>query len=173
MTANDFYTPESGILTRMSRAKRDQLIGEIVGLMLGSEMYRRYFINDIGAVFLPPIHLNQFRIYRQGERPVGLVTWAWLTEETERKYVAGKYNLRPEDWNAGDLGWIIDFMAPFGHAAKIVHDLKHNIFSDKIGKAIRMTPEGRVRGIWKLHGVNRINEARGMCMDDLRAGLQV
>ena len=167
MTPDEFFAPDNGILTKMPLSQRNQLIGEIASLMLTSDLHRDYKINDIGAVFLPPIHLNQFRIYRQGDRPIGLITWAWLSEEIEQKYVSGEYNLRLDDWNSGDLGWIIDFMAPFGHTSKIVHDLRHNIFPDKVGKAIRMKADGTIPGIWKLHGINARKEAKDMNIDSL------
>ena len=167
MSVENFYSPDNGILTQMPMDKRYKLIGEVVTLMLGSEMHRGYLINDIGAVFFPPMHLNQFRIYRKGDRPIGMITWAWLSEEVEKQYVTGKYNLKPKDWNGGDRGWVIDFMAPFGHTKQIVHDLKHNIFPDKVGKAIRMTPDGKIKGIWKLHGANCMKEAKDMSLEGL------
>ncbi|MET0100888.1 MAG: toxin-activating lysine-acyltransferase [Sedimenticola sp.] len=159
-------TDDQGVIARMPQAKLHRLLGEMVSLMLQSTLHRSYLINDIGAVILPAINANQFRVYRSEKGPVGFVTWAWLTEPVEKKYVSGKYNLRPEDWAGGDRGWVIDFIAPFGHTKKIVHDLKHNVFPDEIGKAIRIGSDGKVKGIWKLHGVNRIGDTRGIT-DDL------
>ena len=43
---------------------------------------------------------------------------------------------------------------------EIAHDLKYHIFAKYIGKAIRIDSQGRIRGIWKLHGVNRIGDAK-------------
>lgn len=144
------------LLMRLPLEKRHQLLGELAVLMLASPLHRGYLINDIGAVFLPPINLNFFRVYRIKQRPVGFVTWAFLTDEVEKAYAQGSYNLHPEDWDAGKNAWIIDFIAPFGHASAIVKDLKCNIFPNEVGKAVRIDKKGRVRGILSLHGVNRI-----------------
>ncbi len=133
-----------------------QLIGEVTYLLLASKLHSEYQINDVGAVFLPPIHLNQFRIYRSKGRPLGLVTWARLTDEVEAKYLSGEYNLQPKDWNSGTQLWCIDFVAPFGHAKEILKDLRTNIFPNEVGKAVRIDKAGRPRGIMKLHGVNRV-----------------
>jgi cytolysin-activating lysine-acyltransferase len=152
-TSEDFYR-EDGILNRLSVPRRNQLIGELVSLLLCSPMHRRYLVNDIGAVFFPPIHLNQFRIYRSKDRVIGFVTWAFVSEEVERQYLSGSYNMKPQDWNCGERIWIIDFMAPFGHAKSIIHDLRQNIFPDRTGSAVRINPDGKVKGIMKLRGAN-------------------
>jgi len=153
---SSFYTEDSGILLKMNPKTRYQLLGELVSLLMCSDLHRRYLINDIGAVFLPPLHLNQFRIYKRGDRPVAFLTWARLTEEVEKKYLAGTYNLRPEDWNAGDRGWIIDFVCPFGDMKEVFRDLRHNVFPNEVGKSIRIDAQGKVRGIRQLHGINYI-----------------
>lgn len=120
--------------------------------MLASEVHKKYLIDDIGAMFLPAIHLNQFRIYRNKDGdPIGIVTWAFLSKEIEEKYQKGERNLKLEDWNSGDNGWIIDFIAPFGHAKQIIKDLRGNIFKGKRGKALRISKDGKIKGIWKLH----------------------
>ena len=149
------------ILEKIPEDKRHRLLGELTYLMLHSPLHRSYFINDIGSVFLPAIDCNQFRIYRLKNHPIGFLTWARLTNEVEKKYVAGSYNLCPDDWDAGNNIWIIDMISPFGYMRKIARDLKHNIFANDIGKAIRIDSRGQVRGIWKLHGVNRVGDAKG------------
>lgn len=170
-SADDFFSPASGIYTRLSSQKRITLLGEITSLLLASDLHRDYRINDIGAVFLPPIHLNQFRIYKKDDsQPLGLITWARLTKEVEKQYVTGTYNLHPKDWNAGDQLWAIDFVAPFGHGKQILKDLRTNIFPNEVGKAIRIDKNGKPRGIMKLHGVNRVKDTVEID-DDLRLPL--
>ena len=147
------FSKESGILPKIPKQERYNLIGQIATLMLASEVHKKYLIDDIGAMFLPAIHLNQFRIYRNKDGdPIGIITWAFLSKEIEEKYQKGERNLKLEYWKSGDNGWIIDFIAPFGHAKQIIKDLRNNIFPDKQGKALRITKDGKIKGIWKLHG---------------------
>ncbi len=158
-SADDFFSPENGIYTRLSPQKRITLLGETTSLLLASELHRDYRINDIGSVFLPPIHLNQFRIYRKADgQPIGLITWARLTKKVELDYVTKGYNLHPTDWNAGDELWAIDFVAPFGHGRQILKDLRTNVFPNEVGKAVRIGKDGKPKGIMKLHGINRVND---------------
>ena len=148
----DAFWAGDGLLNRMTPHKRALLIGEIVTLMLHSPLHRMYRINDIGSVFLPPIHLDQFRIYRMNGRVVGLVTWAWLTELVEQNYLTGKYHLRPKDWNGGTRGWIVDFISPLGHTREIIRDLRQNVFPGKVGRSVRVAGDGKFKGIRRLHG---------------------
>lgn len=148
------FSKESGILPKIPKQERYNLIGQIATLMLASEVHKKYLIDDIGAMFLPAIHLNQFRIYRNKKGdPIGIITWAYLSDELQEKYQKGEKALtKLEDWKSGNNGWIIDFIAPFGHAKQIIKDLRNNIFPDKQGKALRITKDGKIKGIWKLHG---------------------
>ena len=147
------FSKETGILSKIPKQERYNLIGQITSLMLASEVHKKYLIDDIGATFLPAIHLNQFRIYRnKNNDPVGLVTWAFLSDELDKKYQKGGVKLRLEDWNGGNNGWIVDFIAPFGHAKQIIKDLRNNIFANRQGKAIRVSKDGKIKGIWNLNG---------------------
>lgn len=152
MDARSFYE-QPGILTKADPKARSRLIGDIATILLASDIHRLYSINDIGALFFPPIHLNQFKIYRMLNRPVGVVTWALLSADVDGKYAAGQYRLRPHDWNGGDHGWIIDFAAPFGHAAPILKDLRNNVFRGRTGKALRLNPRRGVKQIIALKGI--------------------
>ena len=154
------HKTKSNLLLKMTREKRNLLIGEIVSLMLCSQLHTKYSINDIGSVFFPPIDHNQFKIYKnQDGNVVGLITWAFLSDEVAAKYQIGEYNLKPEDWNNGDQGWVIDFIAPFGHAKTIMSDIRNNVFPNQIGKAIRAESSGKIRGIIKLQGKNVVKNA--------------
>ena len=148
------FSSKSGILPKIPNQEKYNLIGQIASLMLSSEIHKKYLVDDIGAMFLPAIHLNQFRIYRNKKGdPIGIITWAYLSDELQEKYQKGEKVLtKLEDWKSGDNGWIIDFIAPFGHAKEIIKDLRNNIFPDKEGKALRISKDGKIKGIWKLRG---------------------
>ena len=155
------FSKESGILSKIPKQERYNLIGQITTLMLASKLHKKYLIDDIGAMFLPAIHLNQFRIYRNKDGdPIGIVTWAFLSDKNQEDYQKGLRSLKLEDWNSGDNGWIIDFIAPFGHAKQIIKDLRANIFPDKEGRALRITKNGEIKGIWKLRGTNFIKNTQ-------------
>lgn len=150
-----FYRLDNGILLKLPKHKRYELLGEIASLLLASNLHRKYLINDIGAVFLPPIHLNQFRIYKnKAGDPIALVTWAFFSQEIETKYLSKEYSLKPQDWKSGDRLWSIDFLAPFGHMKMVSKDLRNNIFPNQHGRSVRITESGKIKGIYDWYGIN-------------------
>ena len=102
---------------------------------------------------MQPVMLDQFRIYRRGSRPVGLVTWAWLSPEAEAAHLAGERPIAAEEWRGGDRLWYPDFVAPFGDLREIVRDARRIIPPGTIGRGARRGPDGRVRRILKLHSL--------------------
>ena len=143
---------DQGMLSSMKAADRHRLLGEISMLMLNSKLHRTYRINDIGSLILPAIDFNQFRLYKQGDEPIGLMTWAFLSRDIEDKLIQDNYMLQYQDWKSGDQAWVIDFLAPFGHAKEILKDLKNNVFPNQTAKSLRVDKHQRFRGVKTWHG---------------------
>ncbi|NRA88503.1 MAG: toxin-activating lysine-acyltransferase, partial [Rhizobiales bacterium] len=131
------------------------LIGDILRLWLVSNKHRSNNMLLFETLCMPPIHLNQFRIYRHNGRPIGYVVWAFLTEELGKQYIVGDFDFKSEYWNSGDQLWFIDVIAPYGHIDQIRHDLQHNIFPDKIAYAPWVSQDGKSYRVRRFHGVNR------------------
>jgi cytolysin-activating lysine-acyltransferase len=154
MTPETFQQSRPGLLASLPAHKRNALIGEIVGLFLASPLHRRLYLKEVGANILPPLNLNQFRVYRKGAQCVGYVSWAYLTEEIEARYRTGNYGLLPEDWNAGDRRWFIDFVAPFGHTKMMVRELRTKIFPNEKFRSFRVRVDGKRNGERLLRGIS-------------------
>lgn len=155
------YTKNEHILDKLQGPELYRLIGEITTLMMYSKVHSKFMVLDIPDIILPPIHLNQFRIYRdRNKKPIGFVSWANFDDKTERKYING-YILRSlEEWNSGDRLFFTDFIAPFGHAKKIFKDLTHNIFPDRYARTLRFTDQGVHRkNLIHLYGKNYSRKA--------------
>ena len=132
-------TKENGILFDIEPPKRHQLMGEILSLMIASDFHQPYVIGDFATAILVPIHLNQFKLYKKNDVPIGFVSWAFLSDDISHQYGQGKYHLEFSDWRSGDHLWFVDFIAPYGHVRSIIRDLKSNVFSDKnIANALRV-----------------------------------
>jgi cytolysin-activating lysine-acyltransferase len=106
------------------------MLGEITLLFINSPLHRRYRISQLGTLALAAIDLDQFRIYRTPDRPVGYVAWAYLTDEASQAYASDARLLEPQDLRAGDNLWIIEFVAPFGHARHMIRDLRQTVFAN-------------------------------------------
>ena len=66
---------------------------------------------------MPAVLLGQFRIFRDGGRPLGFATWAFLSDKLDRSCAAAfehgqPLNLGLADWKSGPHPWLIEFVAP-------------------------------------------------------------
>lgn len=72
-----------------------------------------------------PIRLGQILFLTSWERiPLGFATWAYLTPASLERMASGKQDLPLlEDWNEGGELWLVDVVAPYGHAAELMRHL--------------------------------------------------
>lgn len=78
-----------------------QVLGEIAWLMSQSPEHKHYSLADLEWLIMPPVMLEQFRIYYHNNMPVACALWAYVTPETEEKLKSGVKRLRPEEWCGG------------------------------------------------------------------------
>jgi hemolysin-activating ACP:hemolysin acyltransferase len=95
------------------------LVG-VLGLMARSPLHSRWSVADVERLIVPPLALGQCAVLRDGPHVVGFASYALLTEEAEIGYVEGTRKIQPTDWNAGDRLWLVDVIAPYGHARQVM-----------------------------------------------------
>ena len=79
--------------------KVSEVLGEIVWLLSQSPLHKRLFIQDLEWFVMTPILLKQFRTFYAKDRPIGVVLWAYATEEVAAMLADGTTKLRPQDWD--------------------------------------------------------------------------
>ena len=136
------------------------ILGEMAWLYSMSELHRKWAIGSIHQWLLPAIMHKQYRLYHVGKKPVGLVTWAWMSKDVETAYVRNTASLQPKDWKSGDHGWILDYIAPFGDAKRIASDLKNNVFANDVGRILSVRKGSDTMKIMYVHGAKAIDKAR-------------
>ena len=150
-----------GLMRELSNKDKSRLIGDVVLLAAASKTHRGFPVADVVEILLPPVDLNQFRIYHdQNNRPIGLVTWAWMTQAVYDRYRAGRVVLGANEWSGGDLLVMTDFIAPYGHAKGIIQDLRGNIFPDETAYVLRFDAAGKPRikaHEWRGVNVGKVN----------------
>lgn len=96
------------------------LLGEITWLLSQSPLHRGLAIGDLEWLVMPALLHQQFYLFRDGERPVGLALWAKCSpeaaEKLDRGMVEPENRLSLEEWNGGDQIWLVDLIAPFANA---------------------------------------------------------
>lgn len=93
------------------------LLGEMAWLLTQSPLHRALRIGDLEWLVMPALIHEQFYIFRDGDKPVGLALWAKCNEAAERKLAGGmleaENRLTLEEWKSGEHVWLVDLISPF------------------------------------------------------------
>jgi cytolysin-activating lysine-acyltransferase len=100
-----------------------QVLGEITWLMTQSPRHKAIALGDLEWLLMPAILLRQFRIFYQGEQPVGVALWAVADETVAKRIDAGDKRLTAVEWKSGNNLRVIDIVAPFGGEAEMQRQL--------------------------------------------------
>jgi cytolysin-activating lysine-acyltransferase len=146
--------------SKLGASTPSAVLGEMVWLYSKSKLHQTWAIGSIQQWLMPAIYHKQYRLYHKNKRPVGLVTWGWFSADVETAYVRNPRGLQPKDWKSGDRGWMLDFVAPFGDALRIGHDLKHTIFAHDVGRFLRVKEGSDTMNISYIHGAKAIAKAQ-------------
>jgi cytolysin-activating lysine-acyltransferase len=92
---------------------------------------------------MTPVMLQQFRLFYDQDKPIGVAFWGTVSAEVEERLAAGTSRLRPQDWKSGDRLWVVEIVAPFGGAEEMVKDLKAKVFAAKELKFLSVGEKGR------------------------------
>lgn len=93
------------------------LLGEVTWLLTQSPLHRALRIGDLEWLVMPLLIHRQFYLFREGEQPVGLASWAKAGPVARAKLDKGMMEpgsrLTLEEWTDGDELWLVDLVAPF------------------------------------------------------------
>lgn len=116
-------------------------------------MHQRYRLAAVERYTFPPLLFGQFKLYRHEQKPIAYTSWALMSPEAEERFLASRGRIEIEDWRSGDRLWIMDLVAPFGHAKPVIDDLRSNIFPGRSAKAIRAArKKGEAPKVIRLRG---------------------
>ena len=131
------------------------VLGEVVWLYSISPLHHDWKISTIHRWIIPALRQKQYRIYHRGSKPIGFVSWAFLSEQVAGTYIDSPNSLRPQDWQSGDKRWFIDFIAPFGDTKEIIRDLRKR-FPNETGNALRVKPDKKGSRVMQVTGLKAL-----------------
>jgi cytolysin-activating lysine-acyltransferase len=108
--------PEHGALPSKTVS---QLLGEITWLMTQSPRHKAIPLGDLEWLLMPAILLRQFRIFYNGQQPVGVALWALVDDLVAKRIDAGDNRLSAVEWKCGSNMRIVELVAPFGGEAEM------------------------------------------------------
>lgn len=120
------------------------VMGDALWLMQHSAAHKHLFITDIDWMLVPPVALEQYRLWKRDNLPVAFATWGYLSPDAESRLLTGVRNVTESDWNSGEQLWLMDLIAPFGGQEEAALELKEKIFQDRSVKTISPGPDGSV-----------------------------
>jgi cytolysin-activating lysine-acyltransferase len=112
------------------------LLGPVTWLMMSSPSHKFVPVADFEWRILPPIVLDQVKLYMREDAPMAFASWAFLDADAELRYrQTGR--LLPPDWKSGDRAWLIDLIASAPVIEEVLRDLKTGTTS-LAGRRVRM-----------------------------------
>ena len=90
-------------------------------LFKNSKWHKVYNVDDVYRYLIAPIKYNRIRLYYQEDKPIGLVTWCWLTKEDGQRFLNNGYYITESDYvsDTNEELWGIELLAPYGNARQV------------------------------------------------------
>lgn len=123
-------------------ATKIPLLGAASWLMMQQPSTKHTFLSDLEWRVLPPLVLDQAKIYVRDDMPLAYVSWARLSEDVAQRYRAAPHRLLPTDWRCGEQVWLVDVFTPFGGAAELLKDLREKVFPGQVVYQLGPLEEG-------------------------------
>ena len=121
-----------------------EVFPDILWLLSQSPFHKHLFIADLEWFLLPPYQLKQFRVIRQGDKPVGFISWAFVSDEVQERLMGGMVKLKPNEWMCGKNAWIISVVAPFGGGDEVVKKVRQQVLGDFAVKTFAPDEHGKM-----------------------------
>lgn len=129
---------------------RAEQLGLVAGLMYQTPSYCSYPVACLKAWIEPVINHRQiwFAFDSQG-RAVAYFTWAWLAPDVAHRLEHDpNVLLHYSEWNEGEQLWIMDLVAPYGHAQDVMRYLRdHKFAAQREIRWLRRDEKGAVRHV--------------------------
>lgn len=107
------------------KGQQPNVFASAVLLYMRSPKHKHLFLADLEWRLLPALSLKQFRLFTKGNQPIGLATWAMVSEEVAERLKSDVSRIKPSDWRSGDRPVLVDLVAPFGGEKEMAQNLTH------------------------------------------------
>ena len=119
---------------------RLHMLGPVAWLYARLPDRRFLFLSDLDWAVMPPIVLDQCRIFLKGKMPFAFVSWAFVNDEVHQRLLAGQGKLAPHEWKQGSHLWLIDVVTPFGGLDDILADVQKQNFQGQTLRYLAADP---------------------------------
>lgn len=120
------------------------LLGAVSWLMMQQTATRHTLLSELEWRVMPPLMLDQAKLYMKEKAPLAYVSWAYLSEDAAKRYQQAPHHLMPSDWKSGDQIWIIDLCTPFGGSQELLKDLRLGALSGREVHQLTLDADGKI-----------------------------
>lgn len=99
------------------------------------------FLADMDWLVLPPVILDQCRLYTKNGIPFAFFTWAHVSDAVDERLRSGIGKIAPHEWKAGTHAWLIDLVAPFGPMDEMLSELRSTLLAGQVVRALLPDPQ--------------------------------
>ena len=110
--------------------------GNVCELLMTSGVYNDWTLDRVYRQFANPMSHGQAIIFAKEDRPVGVVTWAFVSDEVLLELMQGKRGVATDEWHCGENLFFADFIAPYGDAPQMMRKVRTK-FRDILGSGVR------------------------------------
>ena len=113
-------------ITMPMTAEQNRLVYDTFQIMSFSEYHKTWSEQNIETYILSPLKHNKLLVqYDALDNPIAFCTYAFLSPEAEKRYMADSGSLTEMDFasNDGTL-WCVDFAAPFGGCRQVIRQMR-------------------------------------------------
>lgn len=122
--------------------KKLPMLGPALWLFARDERKKYTFLADQDWLVMPPLILDQCKLYMKDEIPWAFCTWAFVNDQVNERLESALPRIAPHEWKSGDRLWLVDLVTPFGGAEEIIEDLRKTSFAGKAFKMLKPKPDG-------------------------------
>ena len=125
------------------------MLGPALWLCAKDPVRKFRFVGDIDGLMLPPIVLDQCRLYTKDELPYAYISWAKVNDYLDKRLSESRVpRLAPHEWNSGEHIWLMDIIAPFGQMEGTVAELCKTVFAGQ--KVNGFVPDKSKPGVYDI-----------------------
>jgi cytolysin-activating lysine-acyltransferase len=99
------------------------ILGPAMWLYAKDPVRRYTFIAETDFTIMPPIILDQCRLYTRSQIPFAFITWAKVSDEVHQRLLSGTPKIAPHEWQGGENIWLIDIVTHFGQSEETINEM--------------------------------------------------
>lgn len=88
--------------------------GDICSLLMATNTYTHWPLAKVYDCFGYPCMLDQCLLYRKSGSPVGIITFAYVSDDALEALLSGERVVQKHDWRSGKNLFVPDLLAPYG-----------------------------------------------------------